>query len=378
MEGDGGAADVPYIPSSPPPRAMCVGCKSYELVEAARALFGLVLLQQDDSVPASTIEAICSVSVASVVARELYSKAMSTPRNEDALALVLKMVEDPAVMIPEVRRSLTALKQLWGDNHVTAALTEEDLLYIMFGEDEMKYQGLDYEDSARDGGSLSCISASAGGIGSNKLGLVTIKSTSKTSGCFAIHVDRGSPLSPKEWCQRRRVKGGNGSDVFITQILGSWVVAFPVSSPISESTVRQRCIIIPITSQPVVDSAIQRIQHSSESKALRDLFFGDGGDDITDDTASSEDDGSGDPVGFVDVLTVEQLLNALVLGFALASVVKLIVFFARCDHPWKSLPEGPMRDGTCIEDDPVVVGPSPSAPPNMHDLGMCFVFGPLK
>jgi hypothetical protein len=299
---------------------------------------------------------------------------MYTPKSEDALALVLKMVEDPAVMIPEVRRSLTVLKQLWGESHVTTGLTCEDLLYMLFGEEETKCQGLDNDDSARDGGSLTNISASAGGIGTNKLGLVNLKSPD----CISIQVDRGTPLSPNDWWHRRLVKNGNGSDVLITKMSENWVVSFPVSSLLSESTVRQRCVIIPITSQPVVDSAMQLIQHAIESRAMRDLFFGDGVGDMSDDTASSVDSGSGDPVRFTAGLTVEQLLNALVLGFALASVVKLVVFFARCDHHWKPLAEGPMRDGRCIADGPVAIAHSSPGPRDLYDLGMCFVFGPPK
>lgn len=363
MNIGGGAEDIP----SPPPRAICVDYKGSELIQCARALCNNIFCQECDRLPKSIIEFICSISLASVIAREVYTETRSMPRSKESYELVLKMLEDPAIMIPELRRTFDFVNELWGDNCVTAALTVADCLDIMFGKQSIESSREANDDDFRDGGSLRN-GLTSGVVGGSNIGLVELQSNSATSDSTLVHVDRGNPLSPKEWQHRRKVRGSASCDVLVAQTHGRWVVAFPMSSPISKSAVRRRCIIIPISPQGNDDE----MQDSGLPRTLRELLFENSDASVSDRLHGNENCGGSDPVGFADGMTVEQLLNALVLGFTLASMIKVGLFFVNCDFPYDLHSQCSRFDEIHTCDD-ISRGPSRQS---LYDMGTCFVFGP--
>ena len=366
MNTAGGSDDSPPLP----PRTICIDYEGSELFQCARALSSLVFPQECDRLPESTIEFVCTISVASVLAREMHTGAKSESGSEDANVLVIKMLEDPAIMVPEVRRILDVLNQLWGENCVTATLTEEHCLDIMFGKQGMKSSGEGNDDDSRDGGSLTN-GLTSGVVGGNDIGLIILQDGSTTSSCATVHIDRVTSLSPKVWQQRRRVRGSISSDVLIAQHLGCWVVAFPTITPLSELAVRRRCIVIPVTLQRTDD----KMQDSGVLTALRELFLKMHDSSVSDEVNGNEDCGERDPVGFADGVTVEQLLNALVIGFALASMVKVGLFLVNCDIPYNEHSECSRFDEeyTCGDSSRESSRLSRQL---LYDMGTCFVFGP--
>jgi len=359
----GGAEDIP----SPPPRAVWVDYKGSELIQCARALCSIIFCQECDRLPGSTIEFICSITLASVIAREVHTEARSMPRSKGPYELVLKMLEDPAIMIPELRRTFDFVNDLWGENCVTAALTVADCLNIMFGKQNVESSREGNDDDFRDGGSWRN-GLTSGVVGGSSIGLVELQPNSTTSDSTLVHIDRGNFLSPKEWHHRRKVIGSATCDVLVAQTHGRWVVAFPMSSPISKSAVRRRCIIIPISPQ---QNDVE-VQNSDLPRILRELFFENPDASVSDQLHGNENCGGSDPVGFVDGVTVEQLLNALVLGFALASVVKAGLFFVNCDIPYDLHSQCSRLDEMHTCDD-ISRGPFGQS---LYDMGTCFVFGP--
>jgi len=293
-------------PPSPPPRVICHEALAslHESPSVTQAC--AEVLEESHTYPPTAIIALCAAAASAVVSRELTRASAGDFDPEATLQLVLAMLQDEHVMIPEIRQTLLmAQKRQWAFDSNSKDVTFEMMSALLFGAGSI--EGQDYPSAER--------TATKG-----RLGLVRFSDESRPT-LLDVQVSQNCRLSPQEWAQKHRNSLSNlDGNIFIFQLPGSngWTLAFPVVTE-KGSAIRRRLMLLPTKKD------LPELPSSCASRALRDMVFYEGGDDHS----PLDEDDRREPDGVTDI-TVDRLMNSLVVAFVLATSVKLYLFYVRC------------------------------------------------
>lgn len=281
-------------------------------------------------------ELATAFSVAKLIVRELSSAAGFW--SEDALQLVLLIAADCDAILPEARSSILRLQNL----HLEAEQNSDDRFTseawrLLFGR-------------ALSTPPASDVCQQSSGITpeviSHNIALVEFVPPTNTSRGSDGACDLGTRLI----VQGQYVAADalvRRSLVCMACVCGAWVVVFPVVRGDS-----RRLVVLAVTTS----SGGVNFRASRELRALRDACFCETSDF---DTDPDKDDGEA---------FLEKILSALVLGFVIATLIKVVLFFLRCNEHWKPRCKPMMPLNTCHR--------QLSWTDQAQDLALCFVFGP--
>jgi len=314
----------------PPPRIVCHDFFSEVGSSAGVQLAFFEILGCDHVYSVTAVAAVWSVAASTIILRELTHTAgfKSGCDGEATLDIVLAMVCDEQVVIPEIRRVLLFCRDQWlADSGTWGEFSLGHMSTMLFG-----------ATCGTEDGNRSLTSSQA--TGNRRLGLVRFCLNSLS--ISNIQVDQKDALTAEEWLKYCNCQylGNNisttGVLVFQMPSSNGWSIAFPVTttreSASGDSIVRRRMVILPALCNVAIDDIgrhVQELQASTEGRILRDLYFceKEGSIDMIDGFRSPLI--RENPADLTEI-TLDRLLNSLAIAFFLATAVKLYLFFKRC------------------------------------------------
>jgi hypothetical protein len=322
------------------------------------------VLGESHTYPLTAIVALCTAAAAAVISRELTQAPAGDCDPEATLQLVLVMLQDDQVMIPEMRQTLLmAQKKQWTFDSNCEDVTFEQMSALLFG-----VGGIDGQETTATKGRLGLVRFSARFSDESRPTLLDVQ------------VSRNCQLSPEEWThqQKQSLSNFNGG-IFMFQLPGAngWALAFPVVTE-KGSVIRRRLMVLPTKKD------LTELSSCCASRAIRDMVFSEGGDDHS----SLDEDDRREPDGVTDI-TVDRLMNSLVVAFVLATSVKLYLFYVRCGGNTRGHSESSQEvgiealgaDESCSVTDPIES--QISDPESSHgglswlvQMAACFLYGP--